>query len=607
MPLVTIADLTIRFRGPALLDGVNCLIDNGQRIGLLGRNGAGKTTFLRLIAGTLTPDHGAVIFAPGAKVALLQQDVPQDLTGRTADIVMQGVAAKVEHSADESDWKRQHAVDQILSRMELDGERQFETLSSGLKRRVLLAKALVGSPDLLLLDEPTNHLDIDAIEWLENFLSRWPTAFMFITHDRMFLRKLASRILEIDGGRVFDWSCDYETFLKRKEDALAAEEKQHALFDKKLAQEEVWIRQGVKARRTRNEGRVRALKELRLIRSERRAKIGTANLQIQEGMRSGNLVVHATDLCVAYGDRQILQDFSTTIMRGDKIGIVGRNGVGKTTLLKALLGELKPDSGKVRLGTNLQIAYFDQLRAQLRETSTVEDEVGDGYKTVEIAGKKQHIIGYLQDFLFTPERARTPIKQLSGGERNRVLLAKLFAKPANVIVLDEPTNDLDAETLEMLEERLIQYQGTLLVVSHDREFLNNVVTSCIVFEPQGVREYVGGYDDWLRQAQQQTQAIATEKAKSNDEQSIQANVDSGGGNLAVAVKLSFKEKQELERIPKVIEELETAIAAMHDEMSEPEYYKQPKQQLGQAQASLEDLKKRLAETYSRWEELEARR
>ena len=367
---------------------------------------------------------------------------------------------------------------------------------------------------MLLLDEPTNHLDVDAIIWLEEFLARCRTTLIFVTHDRRFLQKLATRILEIDRGRLFDWSCDYDTFLLRKADALAAEEKQNALFDKRLAEEEVWIRQGIKARRTRNEGRVRALEQMRKLRSERQSAVGKVQLEIQEGQRSGMLVASADAIGFAYGENQIFRDFSTNIMRGDKIGIIGPNGAGKTTLLRVLLGQLPPQSGTVRLGTNLQIAYFDQLRQQLDEERSVQDNVGDGYETVEINGRPRHVIGYLQDFLFSPERARTPVRFLSGGERNRVLLAKLFAKPANVIVLDEPTNDLDAETLELLEERLVQFEGTVLLVSHDRTFLNNVVTSTIVFEDGGVREYVGGYDDWLRQRTARTANSTPAKSKS---------------------------------------------------------------------------------------------
>ena len=395
--------------------------------------------------------------------------------------------------------------------MELPADARFEVLSSGMKRRVLLARALVASPDVLLLDEPTNHLDMDAITWLEDFLARWPTTLIFVTHDRMFLRKLATRILEIDRGRLFDWSCDYDTFLLRKADALAAEEKQNALFDKRLAEEEVWIRQGIKARRTRNEGRVRALEKMRRERSERRKPNANVQMAIQEGLRSGMLVAEIDNVSFAYADRPIVSDFSTTIMRGDKIGIFGPNGAGKTTLLRVLLGQLEPQAGRVRLGTNLQIAYFDQLRQQLNDDASVAENVGDGNDTIQYEGKPRHIIGYLQDFLFSPERARTPVRFLSGGERNRVLLAKLFASPANVIVLDEPTNDLDTETLELLEERIVQFEGTLLLVSHDRVFLNNVVTSTIVFEEGGIREYVGGYDDWLR-----ARAVGADSAKPSD-------------------------------------------------------------------------------------------
>ncbi len=602
MPLVTISDLTIRYRGPALLDDVSCLIEPGDRIGLLGRNGAGKTTLLRMLAGTVKPDHGRITTSNRTKIALLQQDVPQDLTGTVHEIILSGIDAnQIDSEEPLEDWQRDLAVEQIATRMQLDLEARFETMSSGMKRRVLLASALADEPDLLLLDEPTNHLDIEAIEWLEEFLARWPKAFMFITHDRQFLRKLAKRILEIDSGKIFDWTCDYDTFLKRKEAAMAAEEKQNALFDKKLAQEEVWIRQGIKARRTRNEGRVRALKELRLIRGERRSKVGTANLKIQEAARSGNLVLHADQLNFAYGDRQILRDFSTTVMRGEKVGIIGRNGAGKTTLLRLLLGTLEPQSGKLRIGTNVQIVYFDQLRAQLNDEKTVQEDVGDGYENVNVNGRSQHIIGYLQDFLFTPERARTQIKMLSGGERNRVLLAKLFTKPANLIVLDEPTNDLDAETLDMLEERLLQYSGTLLIVSHDREFLNNVVTSSIVFEDDGVNEYVGGYDDWVRQSNKPDDDVS-DPATSN------GSVTKSDAKTSVveAVKLNFKERQELSSLPKLIESLEAKIAEKHEQMGQPDFYKRPAPAIAQEKSSLEDLQSQLATTYQRWEELEAR-
>ncbi|MCA9217300.1 MAG: ATP-binding cassette domain-containing protein, partial [Planctomycetales bacterium] len=439
MALVAIEELSIGYRGPTLLDSVSCKIESGQRIGLLGRNGAGKTTFMRLLTGDVTPDGGSITFQANTSAALLQQDVPQEMTG-TIDTI---VASAFQTNSDSDKWEHDRAVEQILSRMSLDPTLRFEELSSGMKRRVLLAKTLVRKPDLLLLDEPTNHLDISAIDWMEQFLLKWNGTLMFVTHDREFLRKLATRILEIDRGKLFDWSCDYDTFLKRKEAATAAQEKQDALFDKKLAQEEAWIRQGIKARRTRNEGRVRALKKLREERTERRSAVGKVNLQIQEGQKSGQLVAAVEQISFDYEGTTIINNFSTAIMRGDKVGIIGPNGAGKTTLLKLLLGKLEPTTGSVRTGTNLQIAYFDQLRDQLDDTKTVEEDVADGYQTIATpGGGTRHVLGYLQDFLFTPERARTLIGRLSGGERNRVLLAKLFAKPANVIVLDEPTNDL---------------------------------------------------------------------------------------------------------------------------------------------------------------------
>jgi ATP-binding cassette subfamily F protein uup len=546
-----------------------------------------------------------VAFAPATTVALLQQDVPQDLTGRIREIVAAGLEAG--HGSDpEAAWQRDHAVDQILSRMMLDGDRGFETLSSGMKRRVLLARALVTGPDLLLLDEPTNHLDIDAVEWLEEFFRRWGGTLMFVTHDRMFLRSLATRILEIDRGRLFDWSCDYETFLVRKEAALAAEQKQNALFDKKLAEEEVWIRTGIKARRTRNEGRVRNLEEMRRARRDRPVAVGRVKLEIQEAERSGALVAAAEGVSFRRDDRPILADFSATVMRGDRIGIIGPNGAGKTTLLRILLGTLEPTAGTVRRGTNLQIAYFDQLREQLDDEATVAANVGDGYDTVQIGGVPRNIIGYLQDFLFTPERARTPVKFLSGGERNRVLLARLFAKPANLIVLDEPTNDLDAETLELLEERLAEFSGTVLLVSHDRAFLNNVVTSTIVFEPAAeaarkggggpaslVKEYVGGYDDWLRQRGPVAARVEAAPAKRPASEPA-----------AKKRKLSFKEQQELAGLPGLIETLEREIAEVHAAMAKPDYYRQPGDVLAREQARLQEAERRLAEAFTRWESLD---
>ena len=599
MALIHLSELSVGFRGPLLLDNVSCQIEAGGRIGLLGRNGSGKTTLMRIISGVVQPDEGQCIIAPRTKVSLLPQDVPDHLRGTVDEVVRQGLPAELQEEAHA--WEADQQIESLLTKMNLDPEMDVPSLSSGWKRRVLLAQTLVAKPDVLLLDEPTNHLDIDAIAWLEEFLLRWPATLMFVTHDRAFLRNLATRILEIDRGRIFDWSCDYDTFLARKEAALSAEEKQNALFDKKLAQEEVWIRQGIKARRTRNEGRVRGLEKMREERGERRKKVGTSRLQIQEGGRSGMLVAEVKNIDFAYEDSEqpIVSGFSTTIMRGDKIGIIGANGAGKTTLLRLLLGQLQPQSGNVRLGTNLEIAYFDQLRDQLDDEETVQDSLGEGSDTIMMNGQPKHVLGYLQDFLFAPERARTQIKFLSGGERNRVLLAKLFAKPANVIILDEPTNDLDTETLELLEERLVDFAGTILMVSHDRAFLNNVVTSTIVFEPTGAREYVGGYDDWLRQRSEQ---LAMPEAAAKPKAALKQEAQPA---TATKRKLAYKEKRELETLPQTIQQLEAAAAELHQEMAAPEFYKQPSEQISPKQAELKEVEAKLAVAFARWEELEA--
>lgn len=601
MPLVTLQEVTIGFRGPALLDEVSCVIEPGQKIGLLGRNGAGKTTLLKMLSGIVEPDSGQIVIAPGTTVATLSQDVPQDKTGTIQSIVEEGLVDLIspKTGAPFEDWEIQNQAEQTLSRMELDPEGRFESLSSGMKRRVLLARAIATKPDLLLLDEPTNHLDIDAIGWLEKFLIKFNASLMFVTHDRMFLQRLANRILEIDRGRLFDWSCDYKTFLVRKQQALEAEDKQNALFDKRLAEEEVWIRKGIKARRTRNEGRVRALKSLREERSERREKLGTSRIQIQEGQRSGNLTMDLEEVSFAYDDgTSIFENFSTTIMRGDKVGIIGPNGIGKSTLLKVMLGKLQPQSGKVKLGTNLEIAYFDQLREQLDLEKPVIDNIGEGSDHIMINGNKKHVLGYLQDFLFAPARARTEVKFLSGGERNRILLARLFSKPANVIVLDEPTNDLDAETLELLEEKLVNYQGTVLMVSHDRAFLNNVVTSTIVFENGNVREYVGGYDDWVRQSSRskptppaQQKPVGGSKPKSVNTQKKR--------------KLSYKEKQELESLPAKIETMEADVARIHALMADPNFYQKAGSEISAVQTELKTIEADLETAFTRWEELDS--
>ena len=598
MSLIDLKNITIGFRGPPLLDDVSCQIESGQHIGLLGRNGTGKTTLMRMIAGGVQPDRGTISVMTGTKISLLPQDVPVKVVGTVGQIVADGYRAYV--GGAENEWQQHHSVEKILQRMSLDHDAEFQTLSSGMKRRVLLARTLVADPDVLLLDEPTNHLDVDAILWLEKLLSQWRTTFIFVTHDRMFLRKLATRILEIDQGRLFDWSCDYDTFLARKERALLAQEKQEALFDKKLAQEEAWIRQGIKARRTRNEGRVRALQEMRRQRRDRRQDSGQMNLRIDEGQRSGTLVASIKDVSFAYGDQLIVSELTTSLTRGDKIGIIGPNGIGKTTLLRLLLGQLAPNSGTIRIGSNVQIAYFDQLRQELDEQQTVQHSVGDGYDTVNVGGSSQHIIGYLQKFLFSPERARTPIKFLSGGERNRILLAKLFAKSANVIVLDEPTNDLDSESLELLEEQLVEFSGTVLLVSHDREFLNNVVTSTMVLEQGRMKEYDGGYDDWLRQ---KPEPVGPAK-KREQKQKTAPNKNLENAVSAGRRKLSYKERQELSALPAKIEGLESEIAAVHERMAKPEYYQQPGEQIANTQACLDDMKKRLAVAYQRWEELE---
>jgi ABC transport system ATP-binding/permease protein len=595
--LVRLKDISIGFRGPPLLEGVSCQFEPGQRIGLLGRNGSGKSTLLRVLSGAIRPDHGEMWVAPGSKISLLPQEVPQDLEGSVAGIVLDSLPPD---ERDESHlWQSQRRVERLLSRMSLDGNLAVSTLSAGMKRRVLLARSLISEPDMLLLDEPTNHLDIETIAWLENFLLRYRSALVFVTHDRAFLRALATRILEIDRGRLFDWSCDYETFLARKEATLAAEEKQNALFDKKLSQEEAWLRQGIKARRTRNEGRVRALKALRLERSKRREKIGTSKLVLQSAERSGALVANVDSISFCYRERTIVRDFSTTIMRGDKIGLMGPNGAGKTTLLKLLLGQLQPQAGTVRLGTNLHVAYFDQLREQLDEDATVQDNLGAGGEMLTIGGRSRHVIGYLQDFLFTPERARTAVRYLSGGERNRLLLARLFSKPANVFVLDEPTNDLDMETLELLEERLVEFAGTLLLVSHDRAFLNNVVTSTIVFEAGGVREYVGGYDDWLRQRPEPA------AADSPGQPAPVKAPSSSDGSQPRRQRLVYREQRELESLPAKIEALDAEVAELQKAMTEPDFFKLPSSEIARKQSQLKDLSQQVAAAYRRWEVLEA--
>jgi ATP-binding cassette subfamily F protein uup len=626
MALVSLQGVNVSFGGPLLLEGVDLSIDRGERVCLVGRNGTGKSTIMRLLVGEVKPDAGTIVYQQGLRATLLTQEVPQSLFGNVFDIVSsafgeQGkllaeyhhVSARLAHDHSEKlmaeledvqhkfeaagGWQMQQKVKEILTRLQLPEDSEFSELSGGLKRRVLLAKALAGGPDLLLLDEPTNHLDIDAIAWLETFLLEFGGTLLFVTHDRALLQKLATRIVDLDRGRLTSWPGNYETYLERKQAALDAAAVENAKFDKKLAAEEAWIRQGIKARRTRNEGRVRALKELRRIRSERREVIGTARMQTQEAERTGKLVIEATAVSYTYGSRTVFCDFSTTIIRGDKIGIIGPNGSGKTTLLKVLLGELKPRSGTVKHGTNLEVAYLDQHRAQLDDNKTVQDNVANDSDYVTVNGNRRHVIGYLQDFLFTPERARSPVKVLSGGERNRLLLARLFTKPSNVLVLDEPTNDLDLETLELLEELLMDYSGTILLVSHDREFLNNVVTSTLVFENDGmVNEYVGGYDDWLRQRKVEAPAAPMKSEEKKEKPKPQREKPR---------KLTFKEQKELEALPQKIEALEAEQQQIHATMADPKFYRESGDRVNSMKTRIEELKKELAQAYKRWEELEA--
>ncbi len=596
MALIGLKDVSVGFGGHPLLDQVSFQIERGERLCLLGRNGAGKSTLLRLIRGDIVPDDGDIMRQQGLRIAMLSQDVPQALSGVTIDIVS-GASEVFTDESVSAYINRQHEAEKILSRMNLDHQARFETLSAGRKRRVMLAAALAYQPDILLLDEPTNHLDMESIVWIEDFLLRSGGTLLFVTHDRMFLQKLATRVLELDRGHLTSWSCSYPQFLERKQAALDAESGQWAEFDRKLAREEVWIRQGVKARRTRNEGRVRQLEKMREERRDRRDRLGSVRLRAQEAGRSGKLVVEVDDVSCGYTDQApVIRDFSTVIQRGDKVGIIGPNGAGKTTLLRLLLGELPPQQGTVRHGVRLETVYFDQLREQLDENRTAAENVGDGSDTIQFNDRSRHIIGYLQDFLFSPDRSRSPVRILSGGERNRLMLAKLFTRPSNVLILDEPTNDLDIETLELLEELLFDYPGTLLLVSHDRTFLNHIVTSTLVLEGGGnVGEYVGGYDDWLRQRKLPEPVITVQKT--------------GGGKPKPAREsrrtLTFKQLRELEALPQQIDSLESEQKNLYQALSVPAFYQQSGEMIAQAKARLEHLEQEIAAVYLRWEELEA--
>lgn len=599
MALISLQDVSIGFGGHPLLDAVSFQIERGERVGLLGRNGMGKSTLLKMLNGDVLPHDGIIARQQNVRTAYLPQEVPQDLHGRIEDIITSGLIDS-DFAEDEHHWKRDNQVQKTISLMELDGEARFETLSAGMKRRVILARGLVCNPDLLLLDEPTNHLDIQAIDWLEDFLKRWGGTLVFVTHDRVFLQKLTTRIIELDRGSVYDWACDYPTFLERKEAMLEAEQTQNALFDKKLAQEEAWIRKGIEARRTRNEGRVLALKKLRQQRSERRELLGKVKMQIGTEKRSGRLVIETENISYAYAEKTIIRDFTTTIQRGDKIGIVGANGSGKTTLLKLLMGQLQPQTGEVRHGTNLDIVYFDQLRTQLDESKSVLDNVGQGRDTVTINGRTRNLMGYLEDFLFTRDRVRAPITALSGGERNRLLLARLFAMPANLLILDEPTNDLDIETLEILEDLLLDYEGTLLLVSHDRAFLNNIVTSTLILDGSGdVKEFVGGYEDWQKQLDEVPASRSTPKPASTTQ------TESKSENKPTARKLSYNEKRELDELPQRIQKLEEEQHQLTVKMEAPAFYQQEGSLITQAVERLEQIQKELSQAYERWAELES--
>jgi ATP-binding cassette subfamily F protein uup len=605
MNLINFENISLGFGGDLLLDEVNFRIKDNERIGLIGRNGMGKTSLMKLINGDLTEDSGIVSRQQGLRIAYLPQEVPQGLSGTIYEIVKNGLADMVfDWSEEEMEWQSDLLVQKTLSRMQLLPEMDFDVLSAGMKRRVLLAKGLVAQPQLLLLDEPTNHLDIQSILWLEDFLLRWNGSLIFVTHDRVFLQKLTTRIVELDRGKIFDWDCDYPTFLLRKEAYLNAEQTQNALFDRKLAQEEQWIRKGIEARRTRNEGRVRALQKLREIRKERREKPGKVNLQIQEARKSGKLVIEAEDVSFGYSDQLIIRDFSFILQRGDKLGIVGPNGSGKTTLVNLLIGNLKPLKGLIQFGTNLEWVYFDQLRSQLDENQTLYENVAQGRDTIAINGQNRNVYGYLEDFLFTKERVHAPIHVLSGGERNRLLLARLFTMPANLLILDEPTNDLDLETLELLENLLLDFKGTFILVSHDRAFLNNLVTSTLVLEGDGlVREYIGGYDDWYQRSQE-----IMNKTNLDSETSNLSNKNLTTSEIGIPKKLNFMQKkklqEELEQLPGKIELLESEYQQTIQKMSSSEFYNQDEKAITETSSRLKWIEDEIAHTYQRWQDVE---
>lgn len=638
MAILTLQNISLAFGDRPLLKELDFTLEKGDRVALIGRNGEGKSSLLKVILGDVIPDDGEIVIDRGYRIASLSQEIPRDLTQTVYDVVAEGIPkvgqklveyhqlllqpadqmdldklGRLQQEIDALDgWSLDQKVMTIITQLSLPKDEIIANLSGGWIRRVLLGKALVSDPDLLLLDEPTNHLDIDAILWLEEMLLKnYSGALLFITHDRQFLGKIANKIIELDRGVLSEFPGDYQNYQRRKEEMSHAESQERALFDKRLAEEEVWIRQGIKARRTRNEGRVRALKAMREQFSERISRQGTAKLNFEEGKESGKRVISAENISYSIGDKDIICNFSTTLMRGDRIGLIGANGAGKSTLLKLLFQQLEPQSGKVDVGTKLEIAYFDQLRSALDLEKSVIDNVAEGSDFVEINGKKQHIIGWLQDFMFTPEKARSPVKALSGGERNRLLLAKLFAKPANVIVLDEPTNDLDIETLEVLEELLLGFEGTLLIVSHDRAFIDKTATSTLVFEGNGeISQYVGGYTDWLDSKESQKYFNNTgsgQQSKVEKKAPVVEKQASESDTKAPKVKLSYKETRELETLPKLLETLEQEIDALSQQTQSGDFYQKDHLEQSKVLDTLTQKNEALEEAFMRWEELEQKR
>ena len=651
MTLLRFENMHLAYGHTPLLNDAGLTLEEGERVAILGRNGAGKSSLMKLVSGEVQPDGGSLWRKPGLKIGVLPQVLPAADERKVFDVVALGLAEaaallaefdkitqlppdeidldrmdKLQHQLDACNgWALTEKVEQLMKRLHLNGDTKMSELSGGWRKRVALAQALVSEPDLLLLDEPTNHLDIETIQWLEEQIKSFPGAVLLITHDRSFMQNIATRMLELDLGEIISWEGRYLEFLDFKDHQLEVEARHQAAFDKKLAQEEVWIRQGIKARRTRNEGRVRALQDLRKQRSERLQRQGKADIKLETADQSGKLVAELNNASFSYEGKPIINNLTVRIQRGDKIGLLGRNGAGKTTLLKMLLGDLQPQTGDVKIGTKIEVAYFDQLRGQLDPEKTVLDNLAEGRTSITINGRDKHVIGYLQDFLFTPERARQPVRALSGGEQNRLLLAKLFAKPANLLVMDEPTNDLDLETLELLEELLLNFDGTLLLVSHDRAFLDSVVTGILAFEGEGkIKEYVGGYEDWLRQGGKFPDLVAPSSLKASgktaantltaeetaDQEALnkEANKETNKAAEApkkAAKKLSYKLQRELEMLPNEIEQLEKAIANQEGEIGDPDFYQKEADQVTAGLKKLEDLQRQLETKIERWAELEA--